>query len=234
MFFFVSFREETFIFSIDSSARDFVIGFSSKIDASNDLFCLNKVEQIFRIKREKLSLKDFPQSINSGPIFIKYRRISLYSSWRHNTAKKYRLVFYLVIYFTTTYRLFSERIHRRNEHFFFCWSLPVNRTYKDEVRSWKTRLSSSVSDLWINLSVSRVVEKNQLSERENHFNETFSQPMKKFFSLSKKTKLTSLRWKYSWDRSLFYLGKNRWKSISRLLLFVEQNARNSRRKITQN
>ena len=49
----------------------------------------------------------------------------------------------------------------------------------------------------------------------------FSQLMKNFLSSSQKTKLISLRWKYSWDRSLFYLDKKRWKSISRLILFVE-------------
>ena len=49
--------------------------------------------------------------------------------------------------------------------------------------------------------------------------------MKNCFSLSKKTKFTPLRWKYSWDRSLFYLDKKRWTSISSLTLFVEQNAK---------
>ena len=82
--------------------------------------------------------------------------------------------------------------------------------------------------------MSRVVEKNQLSERENHFNEMFSQLMKNCFPSSQKTKLTSVRWKYSWYRSLFYLDKKRWNSISRLILFIEQNAKSSLRKIMKN
>ena len=72
------------------------------------VFCLNKVEQIFGIKREKLSLGDFPLSINSSPISIKYRRISLYSSWRHDRVTNHRLVSCLVFHLKTTI-VFSQR-----------------------------------------------------------------------------------------------------------------------------
>ena len=93
------------------------------------VFCLNKVEQIFKIKREKLSLGDFPLSINSTPKSIKYRRISLYSAWRHNTAKKHRLVFCLVFHLTTTI-VFSQRefVEETNIFSFVDLFLSIERT----------------------------------------------------------------------------------------------------------
>ena len=109
MFCFVSFREQTLVVF----NRFFHERFCHWIVHENRcierfVFCLNKVEQIFGIKREKLSLRDFPLSINAAPIFIKYRRISLYSSWWHNTATKHRLAFCLVFHLMTTI-VFSQR-----------------------------------------------------------------------------------------------------------------------------
>ena len=93
------------------------------------MFCLNKVEHIFGIKREKLSLWDFPLSINSAPISIKYRRISLYSSWRHKRGTKHRLVSCLVFHLTTTI-VFSQResVEETNIFSFVDLLLSIERT----------------------------------------------------------------------------------------------------------
>ena len=64
-----------------------------------------------------MSLGDFPLSIDSSPVIIKYRRISLYSSWWHNTETKHRLVFCFVLHLTTTI-VFSQREFVEETNFF--------------------------------------------------------------------------------------------------------------------
>ena len=93
------------------------------------VFCWNEVEQIFGIKREKLSLWDFPLSINSAPISIKSRRISHHSTQRHNRATKHRLVSSLIFHLTTTI-VFSqtEFVEETNIFSFADLFLSIERT----------------------------------------------------------------------------------------------------------
>ena len=136
------FREEMLVFSIDSSARDF-------IDASND-FCFTWIN--LRNKKRKVVTMRFSVEHRTAPISS---NLSFYLSCRQ---KKWSIGLLSC--------LFSERIRRRNEYFFFFLSIERRKMKSiNERRDFHRSLS--------HLSVSRVVEKNQLSQRENHFNETF-------------------------------------------------------------
>ena len=188
------FREEMLVFSIDSSARDF-------IDASND-FCFTWIN-LWK-KREKLSRWDFPLSIELCANLVEF--VFLFE-----LSAEEMIHWFVVLSFL------RENSSKKRTFFFF---LSIERRKMKSINE-RRDFHRSLS----HLSVNRVVGKNQLSQRENHFNETFSQSMKNFFSSSQKTKVISLRIKSSWDSWLLHLDKNRWKSISRLILFVEQNAK---------
>ena len=208
------------------------------------MFCLNKVEQIFGIKREKLSLWDFPLSINFAPISIKYRRISLYSSWQHSRVTKHRLVSCLVFHQTTTI-VFSQRefVEETNIFSFVDLLFSIERTKMKSVNERREfHLRVLISDQicqWAELSrtINSLREKITSMRRSLNWRKIFSLHHRKQNSLLldenaaeivrcstwiKSSESQSVVWFYSLNKMLNLLFEKSWKILKKSLI-VQQN-----------